>query len=180
MRTFPRVAAVAGVIVGSVTLIGARGLEPSSQVANELVALMKAGGLDAVAAADPDDPDRFVAALLVPDVQLLVVAAKSTSPAYVRSQLAEKRFREVYSTLHAAAVPATKLFFQDMGCDGLTGDDASHVDIMYERGTTQTLFDGDWRGQKISRTRYQEKLSKADAEYSRMLALLRQSLRQTP
>lgn len=181
MRTFGRIGAMTGIVVGSLILaVGARELEPSSEAAREVVALMKAGNLDAFAAADPNVPDRFVAALLVPDVQLLVVAARSTAADYVRSQLADKRYREVYSTLHSAAVPESKLFFQDMGADGLSADGEGHIDIMYERGTTQTVFDGNWRGQKLSRSEYQEKLREADAEYSRMLGLLREALRRQP
>jgi hypothetical protein len=43
---------------------------------------------------------------------------------------------------------------------------------MYERGTVQTIFDGDWKRQKLSKEDYENKLQKADAEYTRMLTLL--------
>src|SRR5687768_18244563 len=48
--------------------------EPSTEAANTLVSLMKTRSLDAVAVQDPQAPDRFIAAMLVPGVQLLVVS----------------------------------------------------------------------------------------------------------
>ena len=44
--------------------------------ARKLVRLMASQKLGAVAARDPDSPDRFVAALVFPKVQLLVVSAQ--------------------------------------------------------------------------------------------------------
>jgi hypothetical protein len=120
-----------------------------------------------------------VAAMLIPDVQLLVVAAKSTAPGYLAAQIAQRQFGEVYSTLNATAVPDSKVFFEDMGCDGLTEGDGG-IDVMYERGKDQTIFDGDWKRQKISKAAYEAKAEKADDEYSRMLVLLTQSLQAAP
>jgi hypothetical protein len=168
------------VVCGLVGLATASGAEPSSQTATTLVTLMKSRNLDAFAAPDPETPDRFVAAMLVPGVQLLVVAAKSTSPDYMKSQLAQQQYRDVYAALHASAVPETKVFFQDMGSDGLSLDGSTSTDIMYERGTAQTIFDGDWKRQKVSKSAYDEKLRKADAEYSRLLGVLSESLRVSP
>lgn len=151
----------------------------SSDAASALVSLMKAQGLDAIAVQDPADPERFVAAMLVPDVQLLVVAAKSTAPEYLRTQLAQRQFRDAYSALFSGAVPESKIFFQDMGCDGLKQDD-SNIDTLYERGTNQIVFNGDWKGQKLSRTAYDEKLRDAESKYSEMLALLGATLGANP
>ena len=44
----------------------------SSALVGDLASLMTARQLDAVAAQDPESPDRFVAALLMPGVQLLL------------------------------------------------------------------------------------------------------------
>jgi hypothetical protein len=153
-------------------------VEPSSKAAGELVAMMKSRNLETIALEDPEHPDHFIAAMLIPGVQLLVVGAKSTAPDYVRSQLGQQLYRDVYATLQSAAVLDTKVFFQDMGSDGLS-DDGS-VDIMYEHGTKQTNFNGDWKTQKMSKAEYQEKLRKADADYSRMLSLLAGRLRDSP
>jgi hypothetical protein len=151
------------------------GPERSTEAADALVTLMKSRSLDAVAAVDPQNPGRVVAAMLLPDVQLLVVAAESTALPYLKAQIAQQQYRDVYAMLNSAAVPETKLFFQDMGCDGLTNEDGG-VDIMYEQGKTQTIFDGDWKRHKVTKAEYGAKLEKADAEYARMLRLLTDSL----
>jgi hypothetical protein len=65
----------------------------------------------------------------------------------------------------------SKLFFQDIGCDGIGGP-GENVDVMYEHEKDQTLFDGDWRRARLSRTAYDEKLSTADRQYSRLLEIL--------
>jgi hypothetical protein len=150
--------------------------EPSPKAASALVEMMKSRGLEAVAAQDPANPDHFIAAMLVPDVQLLVVAGKAAAPDYLRSQIAGRQFRDVYAALYAGAVADTKLFFQDMGSDGLNPA-SGNIDIMYEHGTKQTIFNGDWKAQKMSRNAYEEKQQKADAEYSRLLTLLAEGLR---
>jgi hypothetical protein len=173
------VLAASTLMVCSPAFAAGTGAGQSSKEAAALVALMKSQGVDVVAAPDPAVPGRLVAAMLIPDVQLLVVAGKSTAPDYVQAQLAQRQFREVYTILNATAVLDSKLFFQDMGCDGLTDGD-SGIDIMYERGKNQTIFDGDWKRQKISRADYQAKAEKADDEYGRMLAVLTQSLQAAP
>ena len=181
-RTFSRWVAAMCLAGGVVVILDAAPAttEPSSKSAEELVKLMTAQNLQTFAVPDPDTPGRFVAAMLIPGSQLLVVAAQSTAPAYLHAQLVEKDYAEIYSTLHSAAVLDTKLFVQDMGCDGLPRSRHGNIDIMYERGTAQTVFDGDWKGQKMSRSAYEEKLRKADVDYSRLLTLLSQQLRTPP
>ena len=151
----------------------------SSDAAAQLVQLMKGQNLDAYAAEDPQVPGRFVAAMLVPDVQLLVVAAETTAPHYVRAQLAQGNYREVYLTLHSSAVPQTKLFFQDMGCNGLS-DQNGGIDIMYEKASTQTVFDGDWKAQKLSKSAYEEKLQDAERKYADALSALTRAVQDGP
>jgi hypothetical protein len=166
-------------LMGSVGLAaGAGSAEQSPKTAAGLVNLMKSRGLSTVAATDPQNPGRVVAAMLIPDVQLLVVGAKSTAGPYLESQIAKGQYTDVYAVLNSTAVPDTKIFFQDMRCDGLTNDNDG-IDVMYERGTAQTIFDGDWKRQKISKQDYDNKLQKADAEYNRMLTLLAERLQAT-
>jgi hypothetical protein len=43
---------------------------------------------------------------------------------------------------------------------------------MYEHEKDQTLFDGDWKRARLSKTAYDEKLSTADGQYSRLLEIL--------
>jgi hypothetical protein len=71
----------------------------SSALVGDLASLMTARQLEAIAAQDPDSPDRFVAALLMPDVQLLIVSAQYPAPAELQAQLAQRQYRDVYTAL---------------------------------------------------------------------------------
>jgi hypothetical protein len=143
----------------------------SPELARKLMSVMTERELQSFAARDPAAPDRFVAAMAFPGVQLLVVAARHRIPALVESQLARNQFGEVYAELQSAAIVESKLFFQDMGGDGLGGN-IEIVDVMYEQGTKQTLFDGDWKRMKLSKEDYEKKLSEADERYTQLLAIL--------
>jgi len=149
----------------------------SSALVKQLVTLMSERKLDTVAATDPETPDRFVAAMAFPDVQLLVVAAKHPTPAWVRAQLVQKQYRDIYGALQQVPIQEGQIFFHDLGCDGLRGEPGETIDIMYERGTTQTLFDGDWKKAGLSEDAYRKKFQDAEAQYSRLLTLLVQALR---
>jgi hypothetical protein len=140
------------------------------------VKLMTERNLTAYAIEDAAKPGHFVAALAYPGVQLLVVSARSSSLDYVRWQIAQKQYAEAYSALNSSAVPDSKLFFQDMGCDGLTRDGAL-IDVMYEKAADQVLFDGKGKASKLSKTEYETKLTAADAQYSAMLSALLAGLR---
>lgn len=141
----------------------------STALAAELSDLLAQRGLDAVAAVDPQGPDRFVAALLFPKVQLLVVSAKYPAPALAQQQIASKAYRDVYMGLQQAGATEGKIFFQDLGADGLS--DAA-VDILYEDVVKQTVFDGDPEKHNMTKAAYQQKVADADASYSRLLSLL--------
>jgi hypothetical protein len=158
-------------VLGFAATASAQSSETSSAAAARLVDLMKGRGLSTVAAKDPQAPGRLVAAMLMPGVQLLVVGAQSTAAPFLESEIAKGSYGDVYGMLNSSAVADSKIFFQDMGCDGLTTDHDG-VDIMYERGRDQTIFDGDWKRQKLSRKDYEAKLQKADSDYARMLSLL--------
>ncbi len=143
----------------------------SSAPARELAALLASRHASAIAAKDPDAPDRYVAALCFPDVQLLVVAAPYPSPAVLDDAIARKDYQTVYGALQSPTIKDGKVFFQDMGADGLRGKGEGAVDVLYERVTEQTLF-GDASGRRKTGTSYVEKLTAADALYSRLLTVL--------
>ena len=143
----------------------------SGDLAKQLVTALSSTGLDAIAARDPEAPDRVVAALAFPGSQLLVVAAPYKDGATVDAWLANRMYRDVYSALQQPSITAGKVFFQDLGCDGLQPAGGS-VDIMYENGKTQTIFDGDWKKQKLSQAAYQERAKAADEADARLLRAL--------
>ena len=144
----------------------------STVLAKQLVTVMGSSGLDAIAARDPQDPTRAIAALAFPGSQLLVVSAPYPDTATLEAYLANHMYRDVYSVLQQPSVTKGKLFFQDMGCDGLQSGADGAVDILYEDGATQTIFDGNWKRLKLSQTAYEQKLKDADAKYAHLLTAL--------
>jgi hypothetical protein len=148
----------------------------SSAIAGELTTLMTGRHLDAIAAQDSDHPDRFVAALLIPGAQLLVVSATYPNAGELQAQIAQKNYRDVYAALQQPVAQQTRVFFIDAAGDGLrSGGDA--VDVMYEKGTQQTLFDGRWKPQGLTEAAYTKKVDIAEEEYSRLLSLLTATLK---
>jgi hypothetical protein len=148
----------------------------SADAVKQLTSLMAERQLDAMAAPDPANPGQFVAALLIPGVQLLVVAAQYPAPQDLQSLLAQRNYHDVYTALHQPVTLQSRLFFVDAGCDGLhTGTDL--VDVMYEKGVTQTLFDGDWKKGGLSESAYMKKVQDSDAGYSRLVTLLLDGLK---
>jgi hypothetical protein len=139
----------------------------SAKLAQELTATLAARHLDAFAARDPAAADRFVAALVYPKVQLLVMAGRSSAPARLDASIAATNYREVYAALQSSAAPDTRMFVQDMGADGLRFEDKQRGDVVYEKVVTQTVFSGD-----VDEGDYKRKLAVADAAYSQMLQVL--------
>ena len=143
----------------------------SPALAAELGGLLAQHGLDSVAAADPAAPDRFVAAMAFPTVQMLVVSAKYPSPAILQQQIAAKAYRDVYLALQQSGVADGKIFIQDLHADGLGGT-PTDVDVVYENVVTQTVFDADPQKHGLSQAAYDAKLQAMDAQYSQLLTLL--------
>jgi hypothetical protein len=160
---------VAALLVGPVTRSAADPRSPA--LARQLVTLMGERGLTTIAVKDPESADRFIAAMAFPEVQLLVVAARYPTPALLQGQIAAKQFADVYSELQAGPIKEGKLFFQDLGCDGIAGV-GENVDVMYEHAKDQTLFDGNWKRAGLSKAAYDQKVSDADGQYSRLLEIL--------
>lgn len=140
----------------------------SPALAKELSSVMTAAQLKVVALSDPDAPDRFIA-VMVDEVQLLLVTARVSSPDYVKRQIDQKLYTEAYADLQQTDLPATRVFYQDLGADGLAPRGSESIDIVYS-GKDQTLFGGDGKGGP-SKEQYQQKLRETDAQYSRLLEL---------
>ena len=150
----------------------------SPALAKQLAAALDAAKLDSVAAKDPDQPDRFVAALYFPGSQLLVVSARYAAPVLLDDRLAKKDYREIYVDIHGASIAGTKVFVEDPGADGLkaTRTEGQPFDA-YEGGGKRTAFDGAWKGQKLSEEEYLKAFSVADEQYGRMLTALISTLK---
>jgi hypothetical protein len=144
----------------------------SGALAHDLVAAAGQQHLSAIAAKDPDASDRFVAALVFPDVQLLVVSAKYQAPSLLEQKIANKAYNDVYSELNQASDQSSRVFVHDMKADGIHLKPEASADILYEHVGNRTLFDGNPAGQKLSDAAYEAKFEAADALYSHMLTVL--------
>src|SRR4051812_17238363 len=154
-------------------LCAAQSPSKSPAAAKHLTEALDRLKLDAIAAPDPADPGTFVAALYFQGGQLLVVSAKYSAPTLLVAKLAKKDYRDVYIDLNAASVAGSKIFVMDQACDGLVakpgGDAAADT---WEHGTTNTVFDGDYKKAKVSEDEYGKTFAAADEKYAHILDLL--------
>jgi hypothetical protein len=150
----------------------------SAPLAKQLAAALDAAKLDSIAAKDPDGADVFDAALYFPGMQLLVISGRYSVPQLLATRLTKKEYRDVYLDLNGAAT--AKVFIEDPGADGLkvkrennTAFDQAEVD------GKRTMFDGDWKAQKLSEQDYTKAFSTADDRYTQILTALLAQLKKT-
>jgi hypothetical protein len=145
----------------------------SAGLAKELSAALDAAKLDAVAAKNPATPDVFVGALYFAGAQLLVVSAQYTAPLHMNEEIDKKQYRDVYLDLSSASVPASKVFVEDLGANGLAAKPKDNEPFdTFEVAGKRVAFDGDWKKQQLSEQDYMKAFADADARYSQMLAAL--------
>lgn len=152
----------------------------SSAVAKELATALDAAKLDSIAAADPANPNAFVAALYFAGSQLLVVSAKYAAPPLLVTKIGAKEYRDVYIDLQSASVAGSKIFIQDQLANGLLvkpADDGA-ADVWEGAGKT-VVFDGEWRKAKLSEADYMKAFGEADEKYAEMLTLLLKNAKRT-
>ena len=150
----------------------------SGALAKQLAAALDAGKLDSIAARD-GDADVFVAALYFPG-QLLVISGKYSVPQLLTERLGKKEYRDVYMDLMGAAAADTKIFIQDPGADGLRAkrDENQPFDIVDIAGK-QTMFNSEWKAQKLSEQDYQKVFAEADERYAKILTALLAQVKKT-
>jgi hypothetical protein len=163
-----------GFVLLNAVLLAANGDGPSRSpaIAKQLTTALSALKLDAVAAKDPDEPDRFIAALFYPGAQLLVVSAKYPVPAALEAKIAQKQYHDVYLDLQGSAIAKTSIFFQDLNADGLCSSRGQAADVLYDGSAAPKVFDADWDKHKMSEKAYEQAYAAADTQYARMLQIL--------
>jgi hypothetical protein len=164
-------------LAGALALtVGATALAQESKsaaLAKELSAALDAAKLDSIAAKDPAKPDVFFGALYFPGTQLLVVSAQYTAPLHMNETIAKKDYREAYLDLSSASVPASKVFIEDLGANGLVAKPKDNEPFdAYEAAGKRISFDGDWKKQQMTEEAYMKAFSAADEYYSQVLAAL--------
>ncbi len=145
----------------------------SGVAAKALVAALEVAQLDSIAVKDPSGADVYVGALYIKGFQLLVISGAYSAPAYMDGRLSRKEYRDAYIDLNGATAPATRMLIEDLGADGLRArrDDNQPFDSV-DTGGKRTLFDGDWKKQRLSEEEYMKIFAAADSRYAEMLTAL--------
>lgn len=151
----------------------------STSLVRQLTAALTEQKLDAIAAKDPDTPDRFVAALYYPGSQLLVFAAKAADPTLLDTRLFYKQYHDIYVDLQGRPVAGSSLFIQDMKADGLPDAANDTPDIVYRADGSTMVFDGGWKKRGMTEAEYRRQLDEVDGDYARLLMLLMAQLKPT-
>jgi hypothetical protein len=168
-----RVAVAAAVLTLSLTATAWAQDAKSAALAKQLASALDEAKLDSIAAPDPSSPDTFVAALYFANMQLLVVSARYTAPQLLVAKVAKKDYRDVYIDLNSASVPDSKIFVEDLGADGLKPKREENQPFdTYEQAGKRTVFNSDWKAQKLSEQDYMKAFSGADDQYARILSAL--------
>ncbi len=171
---------IAGLVALVVTTAGAAHAQSATSgtaaAAKELSTLLATGGGAGprfIAAEDPADPDRFVAAMVLPDLQLLLVSADYKAPVLLRERVLTRKYRDAYQDLQAASIPEGKVVIEDLLANGLASKPAKGQapDAATFDGRTVT-FDGLWRKAKLKEEEYTDAFMKAEQQYARLLGLL--------
>jgi hypothetical protein len=162
------------VAVGPVIAQTARSAAPAQQLIDEL----RNRKMQHLAAADPQEEGRYVAAALLGGDQLLVVSARYSQPVLFSERLYRGDHQGAYVELNAASVRDGKLFVQDLGDPGLRPTRTSDLpfDIAYESGGKGTAFNGDWKAQGLSKQQYLEVFASVDDKYAHAVDALLSAL----
>ena len=148
----------------------------SAQPAAALKARMEQLKLDAVAARDPDEPGRFIAALFIPGVQFLVVSAPYPVATALDKKIAAREFMDVYVDLQAVRDRSGHFFVEDLLADGMHASDDAACDTVTLNGATPVVFNGKWDAQRLTQEEYQARFKRDDERYARMLKVLNAAL----
>jgi hypothetical protein len=146
----------------------------SAALAKELALLLDAKKLTTIAAKDGTDAESFAAAMYFSGSQLLVVGAKYAPAILVTEKLGRKEYQEIYIDLNSAAKAGSRVFFEDLGADGLQPDHQEGKPFdQAEMAGKGTRFSDAWRrDQKISDEEWAKIYANADKVYSRLLQAL--------
>jgi hypothetical protein len=148
----------------------------SAPPAAALKARMEQLKLDAVAARDPDEAGRYIAALYIPGVQLLVVSAPYPLASAIDKKIAARQFMDVYVDLQATRERAGHFFVEDFEADGLRSASDAACDTTTLNGTTPVVFNGKFEVQQLTQGDYEARLKRDDERYARMLKVLHSAL----
>jgi hypothetical protein len=178
-----RLSFIAGVVfcLTTIPVASLSATDPESRSAGaaaSLTSLMNRFQLGAVAAPDPQNPGRYVAAFYMPETQLLVVNAPYSAPRLLDKKIADGQYMDVYADLQSVADRKGHFFVIDMQADGLKRevDKNEPFDSTSIEGAPLVSFDGKWEAQKLTEEAYNARFDRDDAQYARLLNVLSNAL----
>ncbi|HXT71887.1 MAG TPA: hypothetical protein VN700_19190 [Vicinamibacterales bacterium] len=151
----------------------------STAKAKELAGLMAEKKLESYAARVGEGTSRYVAVLVVPNVQILLVSAKYTRDTDIEYALYHKQYSNAYQDLRSGVFASERFLVDDAQLDGLVaapGKNPQHDAIMIEK--ERTVFDGlhgDGKGRNSKKPlteAYMKAFADADAKYGQLLDVL--------
>jgi hypothetical protein len=173
---------VAWTVAGALALGAGASQAPvavSTEKAKQVVALMTERKLETFAARIGETSGQYVAVLLVPNVQLLLVSAKYTRDNDIEYSLYHKQYQNAYQDLRSGVFGSERFFVDDAQNNGLVaipGKNPQHDAIMIEkeRITFDGMFgDGKGRNAKKPLTEvYMKAFADADTRYAGLLDIL--------
>jgi hypothetical protein len=155
--------------------------------AKELVGLLTTKKLESFVVREGSEAGRYVAVLLVPNVQLLLVAATYERPNDIEYYVYNKTPMNAYQDLRSSVLSKKRVFIEDVFCDGLVPQPAKGQAVMdtVTVESEKTVFDGIFADpkkkdpKKISLEDYTKNFTAADDRYSRLLGLLLDELKKS-
>jgi hypothetical protein len=181
-----RVAAACLLAVPLVASLTAQAPAPTVSGAKvaEFAALLASKKLEAFAMKDPGattpDKPRYLAALIVPKSQLLLVAATHTRFMDMEYYLHAKEFMKAYQDLNTNPSSIERFFVEDVMADGLVAVPKKNAPAdAVKIGTASHNFDGDFidpkrrnPNNKITQDVYLKNFAEADQRYAAALELM--------
>jgi hypothetical protein len=166
---------MSGVAALSAWLFGAFacGTGETRALAERLVADLERRGETAIAARDPSDQQRVIAAMRFGRRQLTVVAGLPDGPTLARP-LRERQYADVYRALTNGPIPREGYVLHDLNGLGLREQRnvGEAFDMFHPSDDVQVAFDGDWQAQHLTREAYCSAFRRAEARYSKDLSVL--------
>jgi hypothetical protein len=153
----------------------------SAAPAASLIASLEHHKIEAIAARDPEDPGRYVAALHVPGPLLLVVSAPYPVPVAIDKLIADRKYMDAYLNLQGQVSREGHFFVVDSLANGLARvcESDRPFDSTTIDGVTSVSYDGKWEAQKLTEGEYSGHFARDDARYARMLNVLTTALNQS-
>jgi hypothetical protein len=134
---------------------------------------LEARKLQYIAARDPGEEGRYVAAMHMAGVQISVISAKYAAPELIREKLLSNKYQDIYVDLSSASERASRILIDDLKGDGILRSKPKNPPFdFYEVAGKKVTFDSDWRKQKLTQDEYTKALETADELYARLLGLL--------